>query len=348
MSYKVYDIVMYAMTHLWLKEDEEIHMLKIFIAICSVLALLAGCAQHATKNAQTALTDVAVVKEDIFLCNKAPLYVGETAHHQLRLQYKDKDYLLTQSTEDASRYDNKETQTMFVRDQLFAALHLGKTEVQCQQKANLNPMKAAGNEPNWSLELQGDTVTFQQNDQPAVQKRISTKHLNVVALDRQYTTFDQSMTIALSSKLCEDSMSGMTYPMTARVVLPNKTLKGCAGDPQMVIAGTWYVDQIDGQTVTVDSPVPTMTWNNGALYGDSGCNRYRAGYDLTGEGMTIKPIISTRMMCAPEQNKVESLFLKHMQSVIRFEIAQDGSLILYTDDDKKMHAVRRLVTGKVS
>src|SRR5690606_41593790 len=80
---------------------------------------------------------------------------------------------------------------------------------------------------------------------------------------------------------------------------------------------------------------------DGALSGSGGCNRYRASYEVTGEGIRIGPAAATRIACPePETNAQEMHFFDVLERVDRFDIAEDGSLVLYAFDEPVIVAAR--------
>jgi heat shock protein HslJ len=67
---------------------------------------------------------------------------------------------------------------------------------------------------------------------------------------------------------------------------------------------------------------------DGRLSGRAACNRYTAGYELGGEGLTIERPAVTRMACREPRLMLEGRFLQLLKSVNRFDIGEDGELIL--------------------
>ena len=89
------------------------------------------------------------------------------------------------------------------------------------------PLNALGNDPFWKIRPEGLTFSttgakdaVAHNDGPKVEGGQGT-----------WTGSDaagQPLTATLVSSVCQDPMSGLSYPFTASVVSGGRTLKGCA------------------------------------------------------------------------------------------------------------------------
>lgn len=78
------------------------------------------------------------------------------------------------------------------------------------------------------------------------------------------------------------------------------------------------------------------------LAGRSGCNRYNAAFELSGEGLSIGPAASTRMACAPDLMAQEQQFLADLQRISRFDIDPSGALLLFANDQQDPLVVARI------
>lgn len=91
------------------------------------------------------------------------------------------------------------------------------------------PMVARGNEPFWSVKINGTQVTLSRAGQPdavytAPGAQISPGKASWAAKDAGGRT----MTVTLYVSDCSDGMSEQRYPMSAEVDLGGETLGGCA------------------------------------------------------------------------------------------------------------------------
>jgi heat shock protein HslJ len=140
--------------------------------------------------------------------------------------------------------------------------------------------------------------------------------------------------VEIEDRYCQDSMSARPFPHSVTVMVDGQTYTGCGGDTASLLTGDeWRVTRLEGDATDARRQ-PTMSFGaGGALTGHGGCNRYRAAYEITGEGVEIGPPIATLMACAePELNEQETRFLALLDSVTRFDISDDGSLQLYAMD----------------
>ena len=71
---------------------------------------------------------------------------------------------------------------------------------------------------------------------------------------------------------------------------------------------------------------------DGSVSGSGGCNRYNAGFTLTGEGLTFMPGMQTMMACPEAIMNMEHSFHATLETVTRFDIADTGALVLYAGD----------------
>jgi heat shock protein HslJ len=69
--------------------------------------------------------------------------------------------------------------------------------------------------------------------------------------------------------------------------------------------------------------------------GSAGCNNYFAGYELTGNKLSISPIASTEMYCGEPAGLMdqEYNYLSLLQRAKTFQIQTD-QLLIYTDDEQ--------------
>jgi heat shock protein HslJ len=141
--------------------------------------------------------------------------------------------------------------------------------------------------------------------------------------------------------VCVDSMTGMPHPLRVQAWVGGRELSGCGGDPASLLQGAeWTVDEIAGAPLVKDSSVTLNFGTDGSLSGASSCNRFMTGYELTGEGLSIKQGAGSMMMCEDPLMAQEGAFLALLAAVNRFEIAPDGALHLKAADGRSIRARR--------
>lgn len=188
---------------------------------------------------------------------------------------------------------------------------------------SLLPVTARGNEPGWSVTAAADglTLTTQEGEN-------LTTALPPAESEGDTTRFAApELTLALTPALCHDSMTGMPMPLTASLTRGEQVLQGCGGDPASLLMGDWVVTAIGGTPVAEDAGV-TMAFAAGAVSGSGGCNRYNAGYSLTGEGLSFQPGMSSMMACEDAKMVTEAAFHAALAKVFSFDIDAGGGLVL--------------------
>lgn len=197
------------------------------------------------------------------------------------------------------------------------------------------PLTARGQEPGWLLKMHEDQLDlqYQYGEQ---QYRAATPEPQIMAQGYRYRTQSSqgdALTLTISPHYCTDVMSGMPYPYRAHLKVEDQTLEGCAGDSRKLLVGReWVVTNISGESVA-ENAQPTLEFTeDGKLYGHAGCNRYSGHYQLTGEGLSVGPLISTKMACAKPLMQQENRLLGVLQSVKRFEVDKSGALRVRGDE----------------
>jgi heat shock protein HslJ len=87
-----------------------------------------------------------------------------------------------------------------------------------------------------------------------------------------------------------------------------------------------------GQENVLSNTTVTATFDNGNITGSAGCNRYSAGYQLSGNGIAISSITSTLMYCTAPDGVMtqESTYLLLLKNVTAYTI-NNGQLTLSND-----------------
>lgn len=199
--------------------------------------------------------------------------------------------------------------------------------------------RAQGNEPSWSIQKNGEGITFNRLDGEAV--KISPLPGVRKSEVYQATVAGQPFTLKISDEVCTDAMSGMPFPSSVSVTLGKEEFKGCGGEPKALLEGEWIVTEINGKPVIAESQASISFTADGQVNGNASCNRYFGPFKLTGEGLTISDLGSTMMMCEPTVVDQERLFLGVMGEVNRFEIKPNGALVLHGKDSNAISAKRK-------
>jgi heat shock protein HslJ len=80
-----------------------------------------------------------------------------------------------------------------------------------------------------------------------------------------------------------------------------------------------------GQENVLSNTTVTATFDNGNITGSAGCNRYSAGYQLSGNGIAVSSITSTLMYCTAPDGVMtqESTYLLLLKNVTAYTINND-------------------------
>jgi arginine/lysine/histidine transporter system substrate-binding protein len=95
-----------------------------------------------------------------------------------------------------------------------------------------------------------------------------------------------------------------------------------AGSPTPGITGGWRLVQINGAAVIPGTELTAVFGDSANLSGSAGCNTYTAGYQVSGNSLSIGPITTTQTICAepPGVMDQESLYITVLGSATGFEI----------------------------
>lgn len=216
----------------------------------------------------------------------------------------------------------------------------GREYPACTRTGAPDPFRATGNEPGWRLDIADGNMTL-LTDLGQTRTVVPAPAPRVSGNTRQYVASSNGRTVAVSvvEEVCVDTMSGMPHPYTVAVVFNEQKLNGCGGEPASLLQGEWVVGSIGGTSVIADSTV-TLSFEDGRVSGNSSCNRFMAGYALTGESLTITQPAGTMMACAPATlMEQEATFLILLPQVTKFSI-HGGQLTLTAGDGRTISARR--------
>ncbi|TVP52537.1 MAG: META domain-containing protein [Halomonadaceae bacterium] len=186
-------------------------------------------------------------------------------------------------------------------------------------------LSAQGNEPFWHLQVENGEATLQRLGKDTVQ--LPVQHTRQDSSTRVASeTVEPLLEARFTTALCHDTMTGMPYPQHVSLRFQDRQYQGCGGDPAQLLQGVeWQVQQLGGQPVQ-DLGLTLQFTPEGRVSGHSGCNRFFGQYQLTGEGLTIGSLGSTKMACPGDPMTVEAHFLEQLQQVTLFDLKTDNNL----------------------
>lgn len=190
------------------------------------------------------------------------------------------------------------------------------------------PFTATGNEPGWRVDLGESRLTVLADygstrleaDAPPLQRD--------GAAVRYSTRVDgQQVELLVRDRRCSDTMTGMPYPYEVTLVLGERRLEGCGGDPRTLFVGeTWALDE---RSDPADPPLTLRFDAQGRLYGEAVCHTLGGTYTLTGEGLRLAPEYEAHGSCGAERADRERQLFERMRAVYRFSRPDEGILLLH-------------------
>ncbi len=191
----------------------------------------------------------------------------------------------------------------------------------------LLPLTARGNEPFWRLDLTEAGFVYEANMGQTRQEGALPQP--VATAEGLRFDLSDTLSVEITRALCRDSMSGMPHPLQVVLTEGGEALSGCAGAPVDLLAGAWTVEHVEGAVLPEGAEVSMLfDATAGRVFGKSACNRYNGGFTLTGEGLIFGPAAGTMMACPSDLMAVEQTFLRALETVDRFDLAEDGALEL--------------------
>ena len=79
--------------------------------------------------------------------------------------------------------------------------------------------------------------------------------------------------------------------------------------------------------VLATAPVTARFANAGNLSGSSGCNQYVTSYTVTGLSISVSPVSTTKIVCAPDVMAQETAYLALLQKSGKFNLYGDSMTI---------------------
>lgn len=191
---------------------------------------------------------------------------------------------------------------------------------------------ARGNEPFWTATIDDGLMTLTRLGMDDLSLTVTDAALQQDgALIVTATDPDLALRAVLTreSLICRDSMTGLPYPETVSLAMGDAVIRGCGGSTADLLQDrTWVVETVLDETVRASDRVTLGFDASGRVAGSSGCNRWFAGYQLTGESLTIRQSGATMMMCNGPVMAQERLFFAAIAQVTGFDIDDNGALLL--------------------
>ncbi len=198
------------------------------------------------------------------------------------------------------------------------------------------PLVARGQEPGWMVRVEEDGIELKAYyATETVRFPYQPPHVTASAITWSSEADGRQFELTLRPGICRDTMTGMPYPHSASYRLDGTVYHGCGGEARpLLVEPSWNIVRI-GDQPTVGDRNPTIDFDDedNRFAGLAGCNRYMGGFSLSGEGLSLEPAASTLMACPDESvAEQERRLLDLLARVYRFDISDEGQLILHTPD----------------
>ena len=103
-----------------------------------------------------------------------------------------------------------------------------------------------------------------------------------------------------------------------------------ATQPPNLDGTKWRVVEIAGAATYGANP-PTVSFGNGRIRGDSGCNRFSANVTMDQATIDVGSINSTLRMCEGDVGQIETQFMRALVGASSFAFDAEGNLVLDGD-----------------
>ncbi|MDG2532694.1 META domain-containing protein [Sphingomonas sp. HITSZ_GF] len=189
--------------------------------------------------------------------------------------------------------------------------------------------RAAGTEPFWSLTIGARTMRFEAPGRAPVS--VPTPRVIHGFAGEIWQT--RRINVNTNHVRCTDGMSDRSYPDTVTVTIDGRTYKGCGGEPRALpgagpIEGSWRIEALNGRPV-VRGTNPTVSFENGRISGNAGCNRFNGSYDFARGRLNAGPLASTRMACLDRARSLqETAILNLLGERLTVSSNRQGKLVL--------------------
>lgn len=209
-------------------------------------------------------------------------------------------------------------------------------------EANDLSYRASGNEPAWSLEV-GPAAMVLVLD--AGQRRVKGSPLLRISRDglQEYTAHaaEAAMQATVTPKICRDSMSGLPRPDRVEVSFGDEHWSGCGGDPESLLVGEeWQIVEVGGAPVLPGVPVTLRFQPDGALTGKTSCNSLTSRFSMSGEGLRLSPLVTTKMACAEPVMQQEKAVLAILADAPKHDFDAQGRLLVRASGGGQLLAER--------
>lgn len=100
------------------------------------------------------------------------------------------------------------------------------------------------------------------------------------------------------------------------------------GMAQTRLSGTYNIKQLESKDITSKNLTITFNDSTNQVSGFSGCNTFFSNYTVKENTLKLGPIATSKKYCVAEQNRLEQVFLKALNSINAFSLNNDDITFL--------------------
>ncbi|QIG80578.1 META domain-containing protein [Stakelama tenebrarum] len=203
----------------------------------------------------------------------------------------------------------------------------------------VEPYRAIGTEPFWSLTIDADTMRFERPDHPPLVRE--RPQARVALASQNFATRDMLVQV-FSARSCSDGMSDRTYPDTVQVTVNGTRYRGCGGTPaeaatadsSAILDGSWRIVSIAGEAI--DDEHATIRFQDGRISASAGCNRMGGSFRFENDRLVTGAMMSTRMACPAPLMARESALSALLGQPLAYSTDAAERLILTAPDGETL------------
>lgn len=198
---------------------------------------------------------------------------------------------------------------------------------------------AQGNEPAWTLSFSKSRLLFFTE----LGRRQQTWLLPLKVTEdgaQRFFSNDNGAILTIKGLICRDTMSGMPYPAEVTFGAEGNSWKGCGGNPLALLSGkTWRIIAMNDKALQDSTTILLTIRRSRDVSGSTGCFRFRSTLVANGEGIRFKLINTTWPRCIPAKMHQARQFITRLSNVRRFDMGDNGTLLLFGDDQSILKAL---------
>lgn len=219
---------------------------------------------------------------------------------------------------------------------------------QLPQGSNGKAYMAMGTEPGWTAEITPGRINYNGNyGDTQIRLPVTAATPTNGGISYQAAGNGNSITIAIRyNASCSDGMSDRLYADEVTITANGQSYRGCGGailPPVSLEDTSWSITAINGNALTADqSREASFRFADGRVDMTVGCNRMSGSYKAENHGMTVGPIMSTRMGCPQPQAKWESEISTILKDPLHMRYTPDGDMTLMGTKGKSIALNRNI------